>query len=158
MTEKAFSLTCYCAVRDEPYVMNFVRQSNGKYHCVESVKVVGKSSGQAFVTSVNTIRVDQIEGRLPCAWCGSCGINHCAQNCGAFVCGGRKRGKAFICRDSCGATWEGIPLETVSGETVQECLLSPVPQNMVNPKLRSESTALVRVPAQKSPSKSWWRK
>ena len=158
MTGETCSLPMVCAEHDKPYVLSFIKQPNGKYQCTESIKIEGKPTGAAYTTTSNTIRLDLIEGRrFPCPWCGKGGINHCG-GCEAYICGGRTFGAAFKCRDSCGAFWFGIPLETVKAETTQECLTSPAPQNMVNPKLRSESTALVRVPAQKSPSKSWWRK
>ncbi len=157
MNGETFSLQCFCAREDKPYIMHFVRQPNGKYRCIESVKLGRRVNGPAaYVTSASTVRMDQIEGRLPCAWCGTGGINHCASHCGAFVCSGRKQGQLFICRDSCGARWVGTPLEVVEGETMQECLIAPI-ENAVSPKLHPASTALVRTQPQRAVSKSWWR-
>jgi hypothetical protein len=157
MTGETFNLPMFCAVHDKPFVMIFARQPNGKYQCTESIKIEGKPTGTAYATTSNIIRLDQIEGRrFPCPWCGKGGINHCGGGCEAYICGGRTFGPAFQCRDSCGAFWFGIPLETVNAETTQECLAAPV-KNMVNPKLR-QSTALARVEPLTTVRKSWWKK
>src|SRR5580692_3509333 len=136
MNGPTFQLLCYCAREDQPYHLSFERQPNGRYRCAGSVQVhSGKRGTGAIVTTPASLRLDQIDGGTSfCAWCGSGGINHCtsgSNGCDSFVCGGRKQGRLFICRDSCGARWEGIPLEALEGETVQECLMAPrsVPVN-----------------------------
>lgn len=155
MNGETCSLPMVCAQYDKPYVLSFIKQPNGKYQNTESIKIDGKPTGKAYAITSNTIRLDQIEGsRLPCPWCGKGGINHCAE-CDAYICGGRTYMGAFTCRDSCGAFWFGIPLETVRAEKIQECLMSPV-QNMASPK--TKSTALARVAPTKVVTKSWWRK
>jgi hypothetical protein len=121
-TSEKFGLNCFCAQHDRPYQLVFVRQPSGRLHFIESVKVTADATGSSSARSTTArqiIAIDDFEDEdPPCAWCGSGGFNHCANDCGALVCGGRMVGNLFRCRDSCGAEWKGVPMRNV--ETSRE--------------------------------------
>lgn len=137
---ETFDLYCSCAREDKPYTLRFVRQSSGLLRFRESVK--GKPSSlpdNARAGGVGwTLRLDYFEtGPTPCAWCGNGSFHHCANDCGALVCGGRMRGDTFHCRKSCGASWVGVPLREVKGTVTREpsrrASLSPAPRPAASP-------------------------
>jgi hypothetical protein len=120
---ETFDLHCVCAREDKPYTLRFVRQPSGLLRFRESVK--GKPSSlpdNARAGGVGwTMRLDYFEnGPTPCAWCGDASFHHCANDCGALVCGGRMNGNTFHCRKSCGASWVGVPLREVKGTVTRE--------------------------------------
>lgn len=136
-----FHLYCYCAVEDKPYTLRFVRQSSGLLRFKESIK--GKPASfpnNARAGGVGyTLRMEYFENSAtPCAWCGNGGFHHCANDCGALVCGGRMKGDTFHCRKSCGASWVGVPLQEVKGNVTREpsplrASLSPAPRPAPGP-------------------------
>ena len=118
------TLACVCAVHEKPYLLRFTKHPGGVFRFRDSVKVEGKpgaASGGDSGASVNvSIPLEQFDdSALPCAWCGSGGINFCAGYCDAYVCGGREVGDTFHCRKSCGASWLGVPLMEAPGQTKQ---------------------------------------
>lgn len=131
-----FDLYCDCAIYDKPYTLRFVRQPSGLLRFKESIK--GKPASfpdNARAGGVGyTLRMEYFEnGATPCAWCGDGGFHHCANDCGALVCGGRMKGDTFHCRKSCGASWVGVPLREVRGNVTREpsplrASLSPAPR------------------------------
>jgi hypothetical protein len=107
-----FTLSCVCAKFDKPYELRFERQPSGRLRFVESVKLYGDARANAARPVFQKLSLDEFEdnwGR--CAWCGNWQINHCV--CGALVCGAREVGDVFHCRDSCGASWVGVPMKEV---------------------------------------------
>lgn len=155
-----FELSCVCAVHDKPYVLRFEKQASGRYRFVESVKPVGRGVGVSVAT-LNTIPMDRIEKAFyGCAWCGTGGINHCSNHCGAYVCGGLMQGDTFHCRKSCGASWIGVPLQEISAETRAQCLAAPRMNNQPAQKtgLVPQKAGLVRTAPQSAIGLPWWRR
>jgi hypothetical protein len=104
-------LLCVCARHDKPFTMHFRRSAYGLFRLVSSVKVEGDASApmRSAKTSIPLNQFD--DAHMTCAWCGSEGINLC--ECNELVCSGLKKGNRFQCRASCGAVWDGVPLEAV---------------------------------------------
>lgn len=114
---ETFELSAVCAVHDRPYVLRYIRQASGRLRFVESLKLqparakprealAGGAAGQMLPLS------EFESGEFPCPWCGAQDINGPC-DCGALVCGGRKRNGLFRCRDSCGAQWSGVEMREV---------------------------------------------
>jgi len=133
-----FDLPCVCAVHDLPYTLRFERKANGLFGLVDSQRA---TSGTKFTVQAGvhigtpaTIPIKEMElTAFPCSWCDDNSIHHCAQNCGAFVCGGRMKGNVFHCRPSCGASWVGVPLKQVEGEKRREMRQPSMPQPLRSP-------------------------
>ena len=116
------TLACVCAVHDKPYLLRFTKHPGGIFRVRDSVRVEGKpGAASGGGASINvSVPIEQFgDSALPCAWCGTGGINFCAGYCNGYVCGGLKVGATFRCRKSCGASWVGVPLTEVRGETKQ---------------------------------------
>lgn len=117
--ERLFELSCVCAVTDKPYVLQY-RWAGKRLVFVKAIKLESSGRGHARPSG---LAVDQQMAAVsafksfcfPCPWCGSDSINYCGANCGALVCGGRIRDGVFHCRPSCGASWTGVPLESIEG-------------------------------------------
>ncbi len=134
--ESVVELHCVCALTNRAYVLQYRRIAGGKLRYLASEKLDGtipprKAGTGASVSAAQEVPMGDIEAiRFPCPWCGDGSINLC-RPCGSLVCGGRKRGKEFVCRPSCGATWIGVPLETVEVSTRRtpdpQCSASPAP-------------------------------
>jgi hypothetical protein len=144
------TLACVCAVHEKPYLLRFTKHPGGVFRLRDSVKVEGKpgaASGGGSGASVNvSVPLEQFDdSALPCAWCGTGRINFCAGYCNAYVCGGRTVGDTFHCRKSCGASWVGVSLLEVPGQTKQ-----PVrTQSMAAPPVASARRLLL------GPGGSW---
>lgn len=145
---ETFDIPCVCAIHDQPYKLRFKRKPSGLFGLIESVRndsvTTTSSSSHVRATLIQpaTLLLNQLEPcALPCAWCGDGSFHHCAQNCGALVCGGRMKGDTFHCRPSCGASWIGVPLDKVEGEKRQELQRPSMP-----PRPRSPTTPLVSEP------------
>lgn len=136
MCESIVELHCVCGVTDRAYVLQYAPAAGGKLRYLSSQKLDGaipprRDNSSATISAAQEMRFDAFETRrFPCPWCGDASINACG-SCGSLVCGGRKRGKQFVCRASCGATWIGVPLERVAVSTrrmpAPECTASPAP-------------------------------
>ena len=136
-------LSCVCAVHDKPYTLRFTRQASGLLRFFESVKVEPARhktalGGAAAALSFSLAEFDENSGALagrgrgtPCAWCGDGSFHHCASYCGALVCGGRMKGERFHCRPSCGASWVGVPLQTVEGTRQQQARKPTAPRRQL---------------------------
>jgi hypothetical protein len=120
------TLSCVCAVEDKPYTLRFTRQAGGSFRLLGSVmghpaKTARAGEALAGRTVAVTVPIEELgDMPLPCAWCGDNGINLCKGKCDALVCGGRTVGNIFHCRKSCGASWVGVALESVEGETEEK--------------------------------------
>jgi hypothetical protein len=99
----------------------------------ESIKVIrdNRNTARTYgrVPAQANLNIELFE-RLdfPCAWCGNGDLNYCRQDCGALVCGGRSVGNRFNCRESCKASWVGIPLDAVpaqAGKSSRQSMVSP---------------------------------
>jgi hypothetical protein len=144
-------LNCVCAVHDRPYQLRFTRQATGKLRFIESVTLPGdaragsRRNGQAAASSsaLQSISLDDFENQpWPCGWCGNPTINHCSQNCGSLVCGGKMEGRRFTCRTSCAAVWEGVPMREIQATNEQQTRPAK-PQTAPQSALRSESLPAV---------------
>lgn len=123
LREDTCEVGCVCAVHDRSYIVRYVRGAGGLYQYRESVKVLGNAEGSVEVRKISMRMF--APGPTPCPWCGDSYFHHCC--CGAFVCGGRMTGNTFRCRDSCGATWEGVPLDSVSVTNGAKAQAAPRP-------------------------------
>ncbi len=110
-----------CAVEDREFIVRYVRQPNGLFRAVESVKIhAGGGSAKGSTRPTLVLSTDQIEGsHTACPWCGNSGHYHC--HCGGVVCGGKLIGQLFTCRASCGDKWIiGSPVTEIKGTKPQQ--------------------------------------
>jgi len=157
MAGDMLQIQCACAIHDRQYIMRFIQLDSGKYRWLESVKTGPMSAkDKAVVALFQEVGLDQLERNFSCAWCSDRSINYCSQ-CVSFVCGGRKKVHHFICRDSCGAEWDGVPLDRVMGLVQQECLEAPRQVTNMKPQgggiVRAASRELV--PVRHTPAVQW---
>ncbi|MGD0798632.1 MAG: hypothetical protein ABR910_13005 [Acidobacteriaceae bacterium] len=133
-----FEISCYCALRDEPYTLRFTLQENGLFRLKESIPVIRSetpSRSCGYVPASKTLNMDRLEATaFPCAWCGDRSFHYCRSHCGAFVCGGRMQGNTFHCRKSCGASWVGTAMKKLQGSTG-----SPAGRSTVAPESKAPS-------------------
>lgn len=138
-------LHCVCAVTDKPYVLRYRQSRDGKLQLAATEKLNGgmpprKAAAGSSVSAAKAVPLSAIETlQFTCPWCGDISINRCDQ-CGGFVCGGRTTGNRFICRPSCGATWIGVPLDTLDMSERREARKAP----MASPKPAVTALALTR--------------
>jgi hypothetical protein len=140
-----FTLSCVCAKFDRPYELRFERQASGRLRCVESVRLQGNARAGSARTAFQKISVDEFESYGPCAWCmNQAGIHQCGYCGGALVCGARLEGNVFHCRDSCGASWVGVPLTELEAakEGPRKPMMSPPPRVSV-PAVRETAPAVI---------------
>jgi hypothetical protein len=113
--QEHFEIYAWCAIHDEPWVARCKKGPDGLYHLVEKLQAkrmkddAGAESGPAATAIPLEEFADLVFG---CAWCGNRILNRCS--CG-WVCGGRERDGLFICRDSCGRQWHGVPAAALEG-------------------------------------------
>lgn len=117
-------LVCFCAVKDEPYKLCFAKQPSGRFRLTECTRILRDTTTPpkrfGYVPASIELGLDQLEGTaMPCPWCGSESINFCRNDCGYFVCGGLMQGGVFHCRKSCGASWVGQRLTSLTVERSQ---------------------------------------
>jgi hypothetical protein len=152
---ETLELACVCAVEDEPYKLCFTKQASGLFRLKESVKLIrnGEASSRTFghVPASTTLHLDQLESTVfPCAWCGNRSFHFCKDACGSFVCGGLIKGGTFHCRRSCGASWVGVPLKSISVERKQfhQVPMEPpnAPASMTTPSAPRASDKLLLGP------------
>jgi hypothetical protein len=132
----ALEIRCFCAVEDRPYILQFELGQNGIFSYRQSIRgmVTGAAAARG-IAIVSGIALEKLEDvAFPCAWCGDGGINYCGNDCKALVCGGRYVGNRFHCRDSCKATWIGIPLVEIEAE-----LWKPRQRPMAAPSQRAQA-------------------
>ena len=135
-----FILNCVCAVQDKPYQLIFVRQSLGRLRLMESLKLTGdaragSADARPFAVQQTIPMTDLEGGPWFCAWCSDPGFHLCS--CNAFVCGGRMQGKAFHCRQSCGAEWVGVLLREVQTTKEEKRPALTVPTTVPTPKAQT---------------------
>jgi hypothetical protein len=138
-----FEQLCVCAVEDREFIVRYVRQPNGLFRAIESVKIpAGGGSGKASTRSTLVLSTDKIEGsHTACPWCSNSGHYHC--HCGGVVCGGKLVGQLFTCRASCGAKWIiGSPVTEIKGTKPQQDR-----QESKAPPRRASTTAASSKPA-----------
>jgi hypothetical protein len=130
---ETFDLFCFCAVHDKPYTLRFERQPSGLVRFKESMKSKPSSlpdnarAGSGGGWTMHQLKYFE-NAATPCAWCGNKDFHYCALDCGALVCGGRMKGNTFHCRESCGASWVGVPMLEVRGTVnrqSRECMTAP---------------------------------
>jgi hypothetical protein len=135
-----FELSCYCALKDEPYTLRFTLQENGLFRLKESIRVIRSetpSRSYGYAPSAKTLNLDRVEARaFPCAWCSDQSLHYCRNHCGAIVCGARVRGNTFHCRTSCGASWVGKPMKEFQGSAG-----SPAKRSTIAPEPKASSVS-----------------
>ena len=113
-----------CARQDREFQATFARLPPAPLYTFETVeRIEGKPSimdrlrgrsRQAQTRKVSAAEVDC--DAMPCAYCGLSGIWTLCGRCHAFVCGTSPVGARFVCRPSCGASFNTVPLVEVEGQ------------------------------------------
>lgn len=136
-----------CAVYDRNFVMHFSRRQSGLFErdSDEKVGCADYDRSSSGVLLPQTVPFSEIaNGQFHCSWCGNRIIHRCG-GCHALVCGGRRHGKTFVCRESCGN--EGIvgnALKSIDGWVTDEDPIMPSPRAPKARLLLGPGTALVR--------------
>ena len=113
--QEQFELHAWCAIHDKPWVIRFRKGAEGLYHSIECVRTQALRKGHVENGGLSEVslaldRFGELDHKCP--WCGDLNLNRC--ECG-WVCGGREKGDLFICRDSCGERWVGVPVTELDG-------------------------------------------
>ena len=121
-TPERFVMDCACARHDRGFRVTFARFSAAqRFRCesvdkTESHQATTMARLQRLLRPAEALRVRSEEvdfSTVSCAWCAaSSGWTLCGK-CKTMVCGARSIGRAFTCRDSCGAQFRTAPLDAL---------------------------------------------
>ncbi|WP_156964457.1 hypothetical protein [Methylocapsa aurea] len=120
-TPERFVLDFACARHDRAFRVTFARYSAAQRFRCESIdkteshqSTIERLQGLLRPAEALRVRTEDVDvSTVSCAWCAAdSGWTLCAR-CKTLVCGARKTGRSFICRDSCGGKFWTEPLEAL---------------------------------------------